>query len=118
FELGYSLQQQGKVVPAADEYREAIRLQPDFAVAYYDLSYSLTAQRDVDAAISALENAVRYAPGLTPAYARLAELLNGAGRVREAPGVPAPGAALRAPAGTPGPAPEAEADIRPPEVNR
>jgi tetratricopeptide (TPR) repeat protein len=118
FELGYSLQQQGKVVPAADEYREAIRLQPDFAVAYYDLSYSLTAQRDVDAAISALENAVRYAPGLTPAYARLAELLNGAGRDREARDVLAQAAALRAPAGTPGPAPEADADIRPPAVNR
>jgi tetratricopeptide (TPR) repeat protein len=118
FELGYSLQQQGKVVPAADAYREAIRLQPDFALAYYDLSYSLVAQRDFPAAIGALQDAVRYAPGLTPAYARLADLLNSQGREREARDVLEQAASLRRPAAAPGPAPEPETDIRPPEVNR
>jgi tetratricopeptide (TPR) repeat protein len=121
FELGYSLQQQGKVVPAAEEYREAIRLQPDFAVAYYDLSYGLTAQRDIDGAISALRDAVRYEPGLTQAYARLAELLKGVGRDGEAADVLdelTEAAVLRRSASTPGPAPEPETDIRPPDVNR
>lgn len=69
---------------AADLYREAIRIKPDFTMAHYNLGLCLRQLEDLPGAINALEMAVASQPDNADALAALAELLISAERYDEA----------------------------------
>src|SRR5262249_1082336 len=53
------------------EYREAVRLKPDFAEAYCDLGVGLVAQGDSAGAIAEFREAIRLKPDFAPAHSGL-----------------------------------------------
>jgi len=56
---------------AAECYRRAIRLQPDFAIAHYNLGLALWEQGRVAEAIPAYQRAIELQPDFAPAYNNL-----------------------------------------------
>ena len=63
YQLGIALGRQGKLGPAEAEYREAIRLKPDYADAYLNLGALLCDQKhDYEGAIAAFREAIRLQP--------------------------------------------------------
>jgi Flp pilus assembly protein TadD len=69
---------------AESEYREAIRLKPDYAEAYCYLGAALGKKGEIDEAVKVLREAIRLKPGYTKALENLAVLLDGQGRKKEA----------------------------------
>src|SRR5262249_30517548 len=65
----------GRHAAAEVQFREAIRLKPDFALAHYNLGLVLKAQGDRAGAIEALRSAVRCRPYLARAHASLGAVL-------------------------------------------
>jgi tetratricopeptide (TPR) repeat protein len=59
----------------AAEFREAIRLRPDFAEAYNDLGLVLTQSDDDEAAMTAFREAIRVRPNYADAHANLGAAL-------------------------------------------
>jgi tetratricopeptide (TPR) repeat protein len=66
FNLGNVLFNKGQYQPAADSYREAIRLNPNLAHAHYNLGMALTRLKDSDAAKQEFAEAKRLDPSLNP----------------------------------------------------
>jgi Flp pilus assembly protein TadD len=66
------------------EYREAIRLQPDYAAAHYNLGNTLRDQGKLLEAIAALREAIRLQPGYAEAHNNLGLALHDQGKVSEA----------------------------------
>ena len=66
FNRAVELQQQGKLNEAADEYRAALKLKPDYAEAHANLGAVLARLGKYDEAVAAYESALKLAPHLTP----------------------------------------------------
>ncbi|HKQ76914.1 MAG TPA: tetratricopeptide repeat protein [Blastocatellia bacterium] len=66
FNRAVQLQQQGKLTEAADEYRAALKLKPDYAEAHANLGAVLARLGKYDEAVAAYESALKLAPHLTP----------------------------------------------------
>jgi hypothetical protein len=62
------------------EYRETIRLNPDFALSHSELGYVLKKQHDLDGAIAEYREAIRLDPKLAVAHANLASALYAKGQ--------------------------------------
>ncbi len=58
FNLGNALVHAGTPEKAVEHYRQAIRLRPDFAVAYYSLALAYADLRQSSAAIAAAQKAL------------------------------------------------------------
>jgi serine/threonine-protein kinase len=69
---------------AIAEYREAIRLKPDFAVGHYNLGNALRAQGRPEDAIAEYREAIRLEPNHAAAHYNLVDLLERQGHFREA----------------------------------
>jgi tetratricopeptide (TPR) repeat protein len=69
---------------ATNSFERAVALEPDFAIAHYNLACALERQRQPDAAISAYRDAIAHAPRLAEAHTRLGNLLHARGRHEEA----------------------------------
>ena len=63
FNLGYALNEQGKLAEAIAEYRTVIRIQPDNAYAHNNLGWALQGQGKLDEAIAEYRTAIRIQPG-------------------------------------------------------
>jgi Flp pilus assembly protein TadD len=63
YNFGNALKKQGKYVEAEKEFREAIRLQPDYAEAHELLAAALLEQGKTDEGIAERREAVRLKPG-------------------------------------------------------
>lgn len=63
YNFGYVLRKQGKFAEAEKEFREAIRLQPDYAEAHELLAVALLEQGKTDEGIAERREAVRLKPG-------------------------------------------------------
>jgi serine/threonine protein kinase/Tfp pilus assembly protein PilF len=72
YELGKRLQDQGKLAEAIAEYREAIRLRPDFAKAHVALGIILGRQDKLHQAIAEYREAIRLKPDYASAHNNLA----------------------------------------------
>ncbi len=81
---GVTLQQQGKFEDAIAEYREAIRLNPDFAIAHLNLGAALAALGKRAEAISAYREAIVLQPNLPEAYYNLGNTLAQEGELADA----------------------------------
>ena len=68
---GIELAQQGNHLAALEEFRDAIRLSPDYAEAFYNLGVSLDQIGDLDQALEAFRSAVRFRPDSAPIRLRL-----------------------------------------------
>ncbi len=66
----------GDLEQAAIRYREAIRIDPDYAKAHHNLALVLVRQGDLEQAAEHLEEAIRIDPGYASAHRNL-------GKVRE-----------------------------------
>ncbi len=82
--LGYALSAQGKLDEAVAEYREAIRLQPDLALAHSNLGNALAGQGKVDEAVAEYRTAIRLQPDFAAAHNALGDALADQGKVDEA----------------------------------
>jgi Flp pilus assembly protein TadD len=75
FNNGFALAAKGDGDGAIAEYREAIRLKPDYADAHNNLGVSLQAKGDTDGAIAEYREAIRLKPDVANASSNLAALL-------------------------------------------
>ncbi len=71
FNRAVELQQQGKLNAAADEYRAALRLAPDYAEAQANLGAVLSRLGKYEEAVTAFETALKLNPQLTPIFFNL-----------------------------------------------
>lgn len=84
YSFGEALDRAGKTDQAAREYRAAIELEPDYAMAHDNLATILAARGDVAGAIDHYRRAIEADPSSFHAYNNLAVLLAQSGRTQEA----------------------------------
>jgi tetratricopeptide (TPR) repeat protein len=77
------LAEQGRTGEALAEYQEAIRLEPDFALAHNDLGYEYYAMGQLAQAEDEFEKALQADPKLAVAHANLANVYDDQGRYDE-----------------------------------
>ncbi|NJK40696.1 MAG: tetratricopeptide repeat protein [Acaryochloridaceae cyanobacterium SU_2_1] len=65
------LKAQGQLTAACRLYQDLIDLQPDLALAYYNLGLTLREQGDLEAAIAAYRQAIKHQPNYADAYQNL-----------------------------------------------
>jgi len=75
--LGWSLQEDGRRVEAAEHFRTALRLQPDLAGAQLNIGGLLEEEGELEEAEAAFREALRLQPNFALPHARLATLLRG-----------------------------------------
>ena len=83
-ELGKDLFKQGKVDQAIERFRAAVKLNPQDAVAWYNLAYASRKARKYDQAAEAYQKYTALSPDDPDGYFGLAESLRSAGRAAEA----------------------------------
>jgi tetratricopeptide (TPR) repeat protein len=86
YNSGVALQGSGRVQEAMQQYEEALRLKPDYAMARNNLAGALLRLGKVQEAISQYEQALRLNPDFAEAHYNLGAALEQAGRVQEAIG--------------------------------
>ncbi|HEV8241116.1 MAG TPA: tetratricopeptide repeat protein [Thermoanaerobaculia bacterium] len=84
--LANVLAESGRLPEAVREYREAIRLRPDVALAWTGLGAALRRQGDTAGARAALERALQQSPDLSAAHLQLAALYEEQGALGPAAG--------------------------------
>lgn len=72
--LGQQLMVEGKTLEALEAYGAAIRLNPEFAAAYYDMGQTFEQREDFNEAITAYKMALTYAPEMQEAVAGIQRL--------------------------------------------
>jgi tetratricopeptide (TPR) repeat protein len=75
YQLGDVLREQGKYAEAEREYREAIRLKPDWAEAHFGLGFALKQQEKYAEAEKEYREAIRLDPDHAEAHYRLGRVL-------------------------------------------
>lgn len=84
FRTGAVYLNSGRYEEAVKAYREAVRLNPEFAEAYNNLGVSLTRLKKYEEAIECFHQAIRLKPGLPNPNYNLGNLYNYLGRYEEA----------------------------------
>jgi tetratricopeptide (TPR) repeat protein len=82
--LGVALNHRGKYAQAADQYRKALQLHPDYANAHANLGYALARQGQIEEAIDHYKTALRIKPDFYEAHSNLGIVLAIDGRYAEA----------------------------------
>ena len=82
--LGFYLWGQGKVEPAMENYRAALRINPGYEDARNNLGYALASQKKYSEAIEQYEAALRIRPNHPEVHNNLGNALSELGRIDEA----------------------------------
>ena len=82
--LGESLRLRGRVDEAAQAYREAVEVNPEYAQAHVMLGVSLASLGDMDGAVEAYRQALEIDPGNATGHFNLAGLLKERGETQQA----------------------------------
>ncbi len=83
YNLGNALKAQGNLDEAAESYRKALLLQPDYAEAHVNLGNVLQAQGKLDEAVEHYRKALALKPGLAETHYNLGSALQAQGRLDE-----------------------------------
>jgi tetratricopeptide (TPR) repeat protein len=81
--LGIALLEQGEAEQGIADFREALRINPNFARAHYNLGNALDGQGRTGEGIAELRAAVRIDPAYADAHSSLGAALDGQGRMDE-----------------------------------
>jgi Flp pilus assembly protein TadD len=84
FDYGRTLQKEGRLDEAVEQYKIALRFNPNHAEAHMNLGVALTAQAKFDAAVPHMETAVRLQPNNGGFHLLCGNLLHRIGRIDEA----------------------------------
>lgn len=84
YNLGNALKALGELGRAAESYRKAIALKPDYAEAHVNLGNILQAQGKLEEAAGHYRRALQFNPGLADAHVNLGNALNDQGKPGEA----------------------------------
>ena len=82
--MGNALSDQKKLEEAIAAYRQAIKLQPDDAVAYYNMGNALSDQKKLEEAIAAYRKAIELDPKFAAAYNGLGNRFSDLGKKEDA----------------------------------
>jgi tetratricopeptide (TPR) repeat protein len=82
--LGESLRARSRMPEAAEAYREALKLDPEYAQAHVMLGVTLATLGQVDEAVQSYRQALEIQPGNATAHFNLAAILEGQGQIEEA----------------------------------
>ncbi len=83
-ETGNTLKEQGKLDQAIANYQQALKIEPNNALAYNQMGEIYVQQGKLDAAIAACQNAIKIQPNLAAAYKNLGNALQAGGKIDEA----------------------------------
>ena len=84
FETGRAQSQAGRYQDAVDSFRQAVKLRPDYAPAYYEMGLALGRQGHWEEALRQLGRAVELSPDDWPAHYRMGLAYKNLGRWQEA----------------------------------
>ena len=84
YNLGLALKAQGNFDAAAESYRMALSLQPDYAEAHYNLGNVLQEQGELDMAVTCYRRAISCRPDYARAHCNLGNVLQEQGKPDEA----------------------------------
>jgi Flp pilus assembly protein TadD len=84
FDYGSTLQKEGRLDEAVEQYKIALRFNPNHAEAHMNLGVALSAQAKFDAALPHMETAVRLQPNNGGFHLLCGNLLHRIGRIDEA----------------------------------
>src|SRR5215813_10214792 len=84
YDRGVELYGKGDLAGAIAEYRTALRLDPNFVAAHFNLGHALLKNGDVEGAIAEYRTALRLAPNFPAAHYNLGIELQQLGRKAEA----------------------------------
>jgi type IV pilus assembly protein PilF len=82
--LGWAFYKKGDLKNAVENYRKAIGMKPDFALAHYNLGIAYRDGKQTDQALAAFRQATRIVPGLVDAHFQLGKLYFETGKKAEA----------------------------------
>jgi tetratricopeptide (TPR) repeat protein len=83
-DLGFTLVRQGEIQEAINHYKEALRIDPYFAIAHYNLGIALTMEGNIEEAIAHYTQALQINPSYAAAHNKLGILLANQGKHQEA----------------------------------
>lgn len=84
YNLGVELNRQGRFADAATQFREAVRIEPEFPQGHYNLASTLAKIGQTDAAIQHFGEVIRIDPGFEAAYRQLGYYHEQTGRYKPA----------------------------------
>jgi tetratricopeptide (TPR) repeat protein len=73
--LGTTLGDKGQVNEAISEFREAIRIKPDYGQAHYNLGYALFTKGQLDKAMAEFQEAIRLKPDYQARFDNLSKIM-------------------------------------------
>lgn len=83
-DMGLDYQDQGEFDEAIAAFEEAIRLDPDYALAHYNLGRARYLQGQMEQAVAAFEEAIQIDPEMAEAYTNLGAVYSAQGKTEEA----------------------------------
>ena len=84
YKEGFALFARGEIEPAISRYRDAIKAEPNLAIAWNGLSMALAKKGDLEAAIEAAEKLIELEPDDPLSHTNLSRILMQKGLIPEA----------------------------------
>lgn len=84
YDLGNAYFRRGEYRQAAEQYRQSVKINPDYAVAYFSLGNALSKMGQAQAAIEQYRQAVKHDGEYAEAYSNLGTALEAEGKLEEA----------------------------------
>jgi len=80
--MGNALKDKGELNAAIDSYKQAIKIKPDYADAYYNMGNALKDTGDFNAAIDSYKQAIKIKPDYAEAYSNMGVALKEKGELK------------------------------------
>jgi len=82
--MGAALHDKGNLEAAIDSYKQALKIKPDYAEAYYNMGVALKDKGNLEAAIDSYKQALKIKPGYIAAYNNMGNVLKDNGDLEAA----------------------------------
>ena len=84
YNLGRAFQSQGEIDKAIYQYRQAVKVKPDYAEAYNNLGAALESQKKFDEAVNCYRQTLKFKPGSADVYYNIGNAFQNQGKFAEA----------------------------------